>query len=324
MSATDSIRALQEVVQDLSEKGMVKEEAFRQISEATMSAFSASQEANPFTDPRLLRKDFRSVEMEDCSDSYLRHMPTGRIYVRDPEDDTLIFRGIIMNHDRLPVSLTNTEDVVSDNGIVCWVEGHDPRIDEILKRVGEMEEENREMKGKMDKLNEVRQKYEEKLKAAREGSLLAFQEVEIKDLEEERDRYKKLNEGLIKKLKEEKGASHQRGSQVRRHSDALTEDLFLAWEHMRDYDMPIPTTTEETAKFCRWWAEKNEELPECFSPVPFVWNGADYLLIEPTNEILDKEDGEVLGKRYMCGNCDEVHVKWNYESDSDDEGPDSP
>lgn len=328
MSATaNSIRALQEVVQDLSEKGLMKEEAFRQISEATMSAFNASQEANPFTDTRLMKKDFGSLDMEGCSDSFLRHMPTGRLYVKDPEDDTLIFKGIIMNENRLPLSVTYDGDFnarVLDEGQVCWVEGHDPRTDGILKRVEEMEKEGREMNGKIDKLNEVKQKYEEKLEKAREGSLLAFQEVEIQDLEEERDRFKKLNEGLIKKLKEQKEENEREKIKWARCQNDITKDLFMAWEHMREDDMSIPTTTEETAKFCRWVLLKNEEFPECFSPVPFVWNGNEYLLVEPTNEILDKDTGEVLGERYMCGSCDEVHVKWNEESDTEDEGPDSP
>ena len=58
-------------------------------------------------------------------------------------------------------------------------------------------------------LEEENKKMKEQLKAAREGSLLAFQEVEIEDLEEERDRYKKFqeeNEKLgaeIKKFQEE-------------------------------------------------------------------------------------------------------------------------
>ena len=324
MSATaNSIRALQEVVQDLSEKGLVKEEAFRQISQATMSAFNASQEANPFTDTRLMKKDFGSLEMEGCSDSFLRHLPTGRIYVKDKDDDTLIFKGIVMDENRLPLS--REANAAEMEGNVCWAEGADPRAHAILKRVEDMEKEGREMKGKMDKLNEVRQKYEEKLEAAREGSLLAFQEVEIKDLEEERDRYKKLNEGLIKRLKEQKEENEREKIKWARCQNSLSEDLFKAWEHMRKDNMRIPTTTEETAKFCRWVVEKNEEWPECFTPVSFVWeDDREYLLIEPTNEIIDKETGVRLGYRYMCGDCDEVHVKWNYESDTEDEGPDSP
>jgi len=77
-------------------------------------------------------------------------------------------------------------------------------------------------------------------------------------------------------------------------------------------------------KFFRWWRDRQDTLPECFRPVPFVWNGNEYLLIEPTNHILDKETGDVLGERFMCEDCDELHVRWNGESDTEDEFPDSP
>jgi predicted RNase H-like nuclease (RuvC/YqgF family) len=75
-----------------------------------------------------------------------------------------------------PTLISGFEDVIT-------------HINQQDQRVMSLEEENKKLK--------------EQLKAAREGSLLAFQEVEIEDLEEERDRFKKLNEGLLKKLRAE-------------------------------------------------------------------------------------------------------------------------
>ena len=162
------------------------------------------------------------------------------------------------------------------------------------------------------------------LKAAREGSLLAFQEVEIQDLEEERDRFKKLNEGLIKKLKQQKEESVEKDKRWAQAQNHLSDDIIEAWEEMRTNEIPIPITSPQTEKFFRYWRDRRQdsdgELPLCFKPVPFVWNGTDYLLIEPVNLILDAEDGEVIGERYMCGSCDEIHVRWAYEdADSDSE-----
>ena len=323
-ATTDSIRALQEVVQDLSEKGLVKEEAFRQISEATKSAFNASQEANPFINPRLMKDDFHDISITGVGD-YLRHMPTGRIFVQDPDDGELVLKGIILNEDHLPLSARSDDfSGFLGKGRICWATGQDPEMEKIRDVVKRLEESDKETKEQIEIMRGHTESMKLKLKAAREGSLLAFQEVEIKDLEEERDRYKKLNEGLLKKLKEQKEDYEKGKRRWAQCQNDITEDLFIAWEGMRENEIPIPTTTEETAKFCRWVADQNEELPDCFQPVPFVWSGDEYLLIERTNETLDIEDGEVLGKRYMCGNCGEVHVKWNYESDSDDEGPDSP
>ena len=324
MSATaNSIRALQEVVQDLSEKGLVKEEALRQISEATMSAFNASLQDNPFKNEAILSRDCVDMTIVGIPGDFLRHIPTGRIFTR-AESGNLDFKGIMMGHNFLPL-MGQEADFDSDRQHgVCWLHGEDPNIKEVRDTLGQIEIREKETQRQLKELAEQSKKMKEQLKAAREGSLLAFQEVEIQDLEEERDRFKKLNEGLIKKLKEQKEDQDEKTDRWNRCQNHFSNDLIQAWERMRENDVPIPTTTGETVKFFRWWRDKQDTLPECFRPVPFVWNGVEYLLVEPTNQILDAEDGEVLGERYMCGECDEVHVKWNYESDTEDEGPDSP
>jgi hypothetical protein len=324
MSATaNSIRALQEVVQDLSEKGLVKEEALRQISQATMSAYNASLQDNPFKDERVMTEDCVDMEIGGIPGDFVRHIPTGRIFTRD-DDRKLEFKGIIMGDNFLPLTGEGVHIPARHQSAVCWLHGEDPNMKEVQDTLRQIEIREKETQRQLKELAEQSKKMKEQLKAAREGSLLAFQEVEIEDLEEERDRYKKLNEGLLKKLKEQKEENERGKIKWARCQNDITKDLFTAWEHMREDDMPIPTTTEETAKFCRWVSDQRDTLPECFRPVPFVWNGKEYLLIEPTNEILDKETGEVLGERYMCGSCDDVHVKWNDESDTEDEGPDSP
>jgi hypothetical protein len=192
-------------------------------------------------------------------------------------------------------------------------------VQDTLRQIEIREEETQRQ---LKELAEQSKKMKEQLKAAREGSLLAFQEVEIQDLEEERDRYKKLNQGLIEKMKKQKEDQDEKTDRWNRCQNHLSNDLIQAWESMRENDVPIPTTTGETVKFFRWWRDKQDTLPECFRPVPFVWNGVEYLLVEPTNQILDKEDGEVLGERFMCGECDEVHVKWYGDDTSSGEEED--
>ena len=316
MATTQSLANLQEVVQKLSDKGMMKEEAFRQISEATVSIFNASQQENPFKDDRLRKEDFMGMTITGAGE-FLRHIPTGRFFTAD-EDGGLDFKGIIMGDNYLPQTATDEESVPAhEKNIVCWVKGQDPsfvEIKELINRIETMEEETQRQK---NYLIENNKKMKAQLKAAREGSLLAFQEVEIKDLEDERDRYKKLNEGLIEKMKKQKEEYEEKLGRMNRCQNHLSNDLIDTWERLRENEIPIPTSCPETEKFFRWWRERQDTLPECFRPIPFVWNGAEYLLIEPTNQILDKEDGEFLGERYMCGDCDEIHVKWFSEEDSD-------
>ena len=320
MATTQSLADLQEVVQKLSDNGMMKEEAFRQISEATVSIYNASLQDNPFRDEALAGEDCVDMEIGEIPGDFVRHIPTGRIFTR-AENDQLDFKGIIMDDNFLPLIWRGTDSVPARHqSAVCWLHGEDPKMKEVQDTLRQIEIREKETQRQLKELAEQSKKMKQQLKAAREGSLLAFQEVEIEDLEEERDRFKKLNEGLIKKLKEQKEEEEKKWYPRMNH---LTNDITDAWERMRENDVPSPTTKEETVKFFRWWAEEKDTLPECFRPVPFVWNGVEYLLVEPTNQILDAEDLEVLGERYMCGSCDEVHVRWNEESDTEDEGPDS-
>ena len=324
MATKQSLADLQEVVQNLSDSGMVKEEAFRQISEATVSIYNASLQDNPFRDETLRENDFMNMTIAGAGE-FVRHIPTGRIFTEDGDTGHLDFQGIIMGDNYLPQMATDEDSIPEhQRSAVCWLKGQDPAIKKIQERIKQIEITEKETQRQIKELTEHSKKMKEQLKAAREGSLLAFQEVEIQDLEEERDRYKKLNQGLIEKMKTLKEDQDEKTDRWNRCQNHLSNDLIQAWESMRENDVPIPTTTEEAVKFFRWWRDQQDTLPECFRPVPFVWNGNEYLLIEPTNEILDKEDGEVLGERFLCEDCDELHVKWNGESDTEDEFPDSP
>jgi hypothetical protein len=319
MATTQSLATLQEVVQKLSDNGMMKEEAFRQISEATVSIYNASLQDNPFRNEDILSRDCVDMTIVEIPGDFLRHIPTGRIFTR-AENGQLDFKGIMMGLNFLPVMGQEVEFDRDRQHGVCWLHGEDPKMKEVQDTLRQIEIREKETQRQLKELAEQSKKMKEQLKAAREGSLLAFQEVEIEDLEEERDRYKKLNHGLIEKMKKQKEEESDKWAP---RMNNLTNDITDAWELMRENGVPIPTTTGETVKFFRWWADGRDTLPECFRPVPFVWKGVEYLLIEPTNEILDAEDLEVLGERYMCGECDQVHVRWNYESDTEDEGPDS-
>lgn len=324
MASAEALSNLQEVAQKLSDKGMMKEEAFRQISEATVSIYNASLQDNPFKDTRLMRDDFSEVDIPPLGE-FFRHRPTGRLFVQDPDDEMgMNFKAIILDENHLPITLGKDQELTHDKGVICWGPGQDPRVQEIEEMVKTFMEEDKKTKELVESLLEENKKMKAGLKAAKEGSLLAFQEVEIKDLEEERDRYKKLNEGLIKKLKQQKEESVEKDKRWGQAQNQLSDDLLEVWDEMRENEISIPITSPETEKFFRWWRdgrqENDEELPLCFKPVPFVWNGIDYLLIEPINLILDAEDGEVIGERYMCGSCDEIHVKWfSEDTDSDSE-----
>jgi hypothetical protein len=319
MATIQSLATLQEVVQKLSDNGMMKEEAFRQISEATVSIYNASLQDNPFKDERVMTEDCLDMTIGGIPGDFVRHIPTGRIFTRD-DDGKLEFKGIIMDDNYLPLTGEGVNIPARHQSAVCWLHGEDPKMKEVQDTLRQIEIREKETQRQLKELAEQSKKMKEQLKAAREGSLLAFQEVEIEDLEEERDRYKKLNHGLIEKMKKQVKEESDKWAPRMNH---LTNDIIDAWELMRENDVPIPTTTGETVKFFRWWADSRDTLPGCFRPVPFVENGVEYLLVEPTNQILDAEDLEVIGERYMCGSCDEVHVRWNGESDTEDEGPDS-
>jgi hypothetical protein len=321
MATTQSLATLQEVVQKLSDNGMMKEEAFRQISEATVSIYNASLQDNPFKNEAVAREDCVDMEIGGIPGDFVRHIPTGRIFTR-AEDGKLEFMGIIMGDNFLPLTGEGVHIPARHQSAVCWLHGEDPKMKEVSELVKQIEIREKETQRQLKELAEQSKKMKEQLRAAREGSLLAFQEVEIEDLEEERDRFKKLNGGLLKKLKEQKEENERDKRRWAQCQNDLSKDLVYAWERMRENEIPIPTTTEETAKFCRWWSDNQDTLPECFRPVPFVWNGVEYLLVEPTNQILDKEDGEVLGERFMCGECDEVHVKWYGDDTSSGEEED--
>ncbi len=320
MATTQSLASLQEVVQKLSDNGMMKEEAFRQISEATVSIYNASLQDNPFKDETLLKKDFIDMEISEVPGEFVRHIPTGRIFTEDGDTGSLDFKGIIMGDNFLPLTGQDEDSVPERHrNAVCWIQGEDPNIKEVRQLVKEIGEEHRETKQKIKELTEQSEKMKKQLKAAREGSLLAFQEVEIQDLEEEKERYIDLNKTFIEKMKKQMEDFQVKQDRWNRAQNHLSNDILDAWERMRENEISIPTTCHETEKFFRWWREKQDILPECFRPIPFVWNGTEYLLIEPTNQILDKDDGEVLGERYMCGDCDETHVRWLIDESSDSE-----
>lgn len=321
MATTQSLADLQEVVQKLSDKGMMKEEAFRQISEATVSIYNASLQDNPFKDGELRKADFIEITIGGIPGDFLRHIPTGRIFTEEVDTGNLDFKGIIMGENYLPL-MGQEADYVPERhrSAVCWIQGEDPRMKEVRELVNQIEIREKETQRQIKELIEHSKKMKEQLKAAKEGSLLAFQEVEIQDLEEEKERFRQLNSGLITKMKKQMEDQEEKQERWNRCQNHLSNDLVDAWEHMRENEISITTTCPETEKFFRWWRDKEDTLPECFRPVPFVWNGAEYLLVEPTNQILDKEDGEVLGERFMCGECDDIHVKWAYdETDSDSE-----
>jgi len=311
MALSSSLSNLQEVVQKLSDSGMVKEEAFRQISEATVSIFNASLQDNPFKNEDLLRKDFVDMKIGGIPGDFVRHIPTGRIFTEDDDTGNLDFKGIIMGDNFLPLMGQEADSVPQRHqSAVCWIQGEDPKMKEVRELVNQIEIREKETQRQINELSEHSKKMKEQLKAAREGSLLAFQEAEIKELEEEKERYIDLNRTLLEKMKKVMEDHDEKANRWNRCQNNLTKDLFISWGHMRENEIPIPTTTEATAKFFRWFRDKTDTLPECFRPVPFVWNGVEYLLIEPTNEILDKEDGEILGERYLCDECEEIHVKW--------------
>lgn len=319
MATTQSLSNLQEVVQKLSDKGMMKEEAFRQISEATVSIYNASLQDNPFKDERLLKEDFIDMTISGIPEEFVRHIPTGRIFTRDGGDGALDFKGIIMGDNFLPMGGQDLElDGVRHQNAVCWIQGEDPKMKEVSELVRQIEIREEETQRQIKELIEHSKKMKKQLKAAREGSLLAFQEVEIQELEEEKERYIDLNRTFMEKIKKMMEVQEEKQDRWNRCQNHLSNDLIDAWERMRENEIPINTTCPETEKFFRWWRDRQDTLPECFRPIPFVWNGTEYLLIEPTNQILDKEDGGVLGERYMCESCDEIHVKW-YDESSDSE-----
>ena len=320
MATTQSLSNLQEVVQKLSDKGMMKEEAFRQISEATVSIYNASLQDNPFKDERLLKEDFIDMEIGGISGDFLRHIPTGRIFTRDGDTGNLDFKGIIMGDNFLPLIVEGGSSVNQRHlSAVCWIQGEDPKMKEVSELVRQIEIREEEAHRLIKEQIELSKKMKKQLEAAREGSLLAFQEVEIQELEEEKERYIDLNRTFMEKIKKMMEDFQVKTDRWNRSQNHLSNDLLDAWERMRENEIPIPTTCHETEKFFRWWRDRQDTLPECFRPIPFVWNGTEYLLIEPTNQILDKEDGEVLGERYMCGDCDETHVRWSYDESSDSE-----
>ena len=202
MATIQSLATLQEVVQKLSDNGMMKEEAFRQISEATVSIYNASLQDNPFKDERVMTEDCVDMEIGGIPGDFVRHIPTGRIFTRD-DDGKLEFKGIIMDDNYLPLTGEGVNIPARHQSAVCWLHGEDPKMKEVQDTLRQIEIREKETQRQLKELAEQSKKMKEQLKAAREGSLLAFQEVEIEDLEEERDRFKKLNEGLLKKLRAE-------------------------------------------------------------------------------------------------------------------------
>jgi hypothetical protein len=324
MATTQSLADLQEVVQKLSDKGMMKEEAFRQISEATVSIYNASLQDNPFKDEALRKEDFIDMTIGGIPGDFLRHIPTGRIFTEDEETGKLDFKGIIMGDNFLPLTGSETEDSVPvrHRNAVCWIQGEDPKMEEVRELVKKIEIREEETQRQIKELRENSEKMKKQLKAAREGSLLAFQEVEIQDLEEEKERYIDLNKTFIEKMKKQMGEFQEKQDRWNTCQNHLSNDLIQSWQLLRNDEVSIPPTQGETEKFFRWWRDRQDTLPDCFRPIPFVWNGAEYLLIEPTNQILDAEDGEVLGERFLCGECDDIHVKWYSEDTSSGEEED--
>lgn len=73
-----------------------------------------------------------------------------------------------------------------------------------IGQVNDLQEQLDSMRKRRDCLRESCDKYREKYRMACEGTLLAFQEAEIRDLQDENDKLMKLNKSLLKIKQEDK------------------------------------------------------------------------------------------------------------------------
>ncbi len=160
------------------------------------------------------------------------------------------------------------------------------------------------MKKSKDCLRESCDKWKSKYRMACEGTLMAFQETEIRDLQDENDKLMKLNKTLLKRAVDRKDEME---SQVRINAN-MTEDFCKLLNKLGSNKISIQGIHISTAKLLESYMDKNpdEEMACCVGKgMGLVVKGKKlidtdkkflYMYNPETKYVYDNDDGELLGK----------------------------
>jgi hypothetical protein len=117
-----------------------------------------------------------------------------------------------------------------------------------IEKVNDLQEQLDSMRNRRDCLRKSCDNYKEKYRMACEGTLMAFQETEIKDLQDENDKLMKLNKSLLNIKKKDKTKIENSKNIIKN----MAEDLNTLIEKLHKSGRPdatsINTTTGEVLK----------------------------------------------------------------------------
>ena len=111
-----------------------------------------------------------------------------------------------------------------------------------IEKVNDLQEQLDSMRNRRDCLRKSCDDYKEKYRMACEGTLMAFQETEIKDLQEENDKLMKLNKSLLNIKKKDKLDSETAQNII----NDMAEDFHTLIEKLHKSGVPDATSINTT------------------------------------------------------------------------------
>jgi len=157
---------------------------------------------------------------------------------------------------------------------------------------------------------------EEKYQKAISGTLMAFQETEIQDLQDENDKLMKLNRSLLNKQKENLGSSTTIISN-------LVEDFARVINKLGSRKVSIEGINTSTAHLLQKYIEAHPEddIACCVGTnIGLVIQGKHLIDTDnnhlygynpKTKDVYDDDDGELLGK--LIKKNGKLKIQWDYE-----------
>ena len=205
-----------------------------------------------------------------------------------------------------------------------------------IAKVNELQEHLDSMRKRRDCLRKSCDEYKSKYRMACEGTLLAFQETEIRDLQDENDKLMKLNKSLLNIKKKDKGEIE---SLLKINADMAEDFCKLLDKFGGKNDINIHGINTTTAQVIKKYVEVNSDDRECrvsdieqrykiegtgrWRNIIDTKHEIQFKLNTRTRKIYDIDDWEAgdrsdpLGE--LMGVNGKLKIMWLSESDSDSE-----
>ena len=205
-----------------------------------------------------------------------------------------------------------------------------------IAKVNELQEHLDSMRKRRDCLRKSCDEYKSKYRMACEGTLLAFQETEIRDLQDENDKLLKLNKSLLNIKKKDKGEIE---SLLKINADMAEDFCKLLDKFGGKNDINIHGINTTTAQVIKKYVEVNSDDRECrvsdieqrykiegtgrWRNIIDTKHEIQFKLNTRTRKIYDIDDWEAgdrsdpLGE--LMGVNGKLKIMWLSESDSDSE-----